>query len=141
MYCFLTPTAAEPPTGLNVEPVSSTSIRVSWTASLSVATVTGYQIYYQAEEDWGSVAVDANMPNYTLSNLQNGFTYSITMVALSMHLPSSVIGPQTLGKPLYSCFLCDDAPLGIKYLWFWGHLHNKVGTRYVTKTHQICSIC
>jgi len=115
MYCFLTPTAAEPPTGLNVEPVSSTSIRVSWTASPSVAAVTGYQIYYQAEGDWGSVAVDANMTNYTLSNLQNGLTYNITMVALSIHLPSSVVGPQTLGKPLFSFFLCDCALLGIKY--------------------------
>ena len=116
--CFLTPTAAEPPTGLNVEPVSPTSIRVSWTAPLSRATVTGYQIYYRADGDWESVAVDANITNYTLSNLQNGLTYNITMVALSIHLPSSVVGPQTLGNPLFSFFLCDCALLGIKYPWF-----------------------
>ena len=118
MYCFLTPTAAEPPTGLNVEPVSPTGIRISWTAPLSRATVTGYQIYYQAEGDRGSVAVDANMTGYTLSNLQNGLTYNIIIVALSIHLPSSVVGPQTLGNPLFSFFLCDCALLGIKYPWF-----------------------
>ena len=115
---FLDSIAAEPPTGLNVEPVSPTNIRVSWTAPLSVASLTGYQIYYQAEGDWGSVAVDSNMTNYTLSNLQNGLTYNITMVALSIHLPSSVVGPQTLGNPLFSFFLCDCALLGIKYPWF-----------------------
>jgi len=109
---FLDSTAAEPPTGLNVEQVGPTSVRVSWTAPISVATVTGYQIYYQAEGDWGSVSVDAGVTNTTLSNLQNGLTYSITMVALSMHLPSSVVGPHTvtLGKFLYGCFLCDYIP-------------------------------
>ena len=101
MYCSWTPTAADPPTSLVVEPVRPTSVRVSWTAPLSVGTVTGYQIYYQTVGDWESVSVDAGVTNYTLSNLQDGFTYNITMLALSVHLPSSVVGPQTvtLGKP------------------------------------------
>ena len=100
MCCSWIPAAAEPPTGLNVEPVGFASARVSWTAPLSVATVTGYQIYYQAEGDWGSVSVGAGVTNTTLSNLRSGLTYNITMVSLSMHLPSSVVGPQsvTLGK-------------------------------------------
>ena len=105
--CPRIPAAADPPTGLNVEPVGPTSVRVSWTASLSVATVMGYQIFYQAEGDWGSVPVSAGVTSTTLSNLWNGLTYNITMVALSMHLPSSVVGPQsvTLGKSLCNCFL------------------------------------
>ena len=105
--CPRIPAAADPPTSLNVERVSPTSVRVSWTAPLSVATVIGYQIFYQAEGDWGNVSVDAGVTSTTLSNLRNGLTYNITMVALSMHLPSSVVGPQsvTLGKSLYSCFL------------------------------------
>jgi len=100
VHCFLIPAAADPPTGLNVELVDPTSIRVSWTAPLSVATVTGYRIYYQAERDWGSVTVDAGVTNTTLRNLQDGSIYNITMLTLSMHLPSSVVGPQsvTLGK-------------------------------------------
>ena len=112
MHCFLIPAAAGPPTGLNVESVGPTSIRVSWTAPLSVATVTGSRIYYRAEGDWGSVAVDAGVTNTTLRNLQDGSTYSITIVALSMHLPSPVVGPQTvtLGKFLCSCFFCDYVP-------------------------------
>ena len=126
MYCFLTPTAAEPPTGLNVEPVSPTSIRVSWTAPLSRATVTGYQIYYRADGDWESVAVDANITNYTLSNLQNGLTYNITMVALSIHLPSSVVGPQTLGNPLFSFFPLWLCTVGYQVPMVWGHLNSRV---------------
>lgn len=111
-HCFLFPAAADPPTGLNVEPVSHTSIRVSWTAPISVATVTGYRIYYQAGGVWGSVSVDAGMTNTTLRNLQDDLTYNITIVALSMHLPSSMVGPRivTLGKFLCSCFLCDYVP-------------------------------
>ena len=102
MRCFLTATAADPPTDLTVEPVGPTSIRVSWTAPTSVATVTGYRIYYQAEGDSGSVPVNAGVTSYTLGNLQD-HTYSITMVTLSIHLPSSVVGPEavTLGKSLY----------------------------------------
>jgi len=105
--CPRIPAAADPPTSLNVEPVGPTSVRVSWTAPLSDTTVTGYQIYYQADGDWGSVSVDTGVTSTTLSNLRNGLTYNITMVALSMHLPSSVVGPQsvTLGKSLCNCFL------------------------------------
>ena len=101
------PTATDPPTGLNVEPVDPISVRVSWTAPLSIATVTGYQIYYQAGRNWGSVPVDAGVTITILSNLRSGLTYNITMVSLSMHLPSSVVGPQsvTLGKSLCDCFL------------------------------------
>ena len=108
MRCFLTVTAADPPTDLTVEPVGPTSIRVSWTAPTSVATVTGYRIYYLAEGDSGSVPINADVTSYTLGNLQDGLTYNITMVALSIHLPSSVVGPETvtLGKSLYLHIPC-----------------------------------
>ena len=103
MHCFLPATAADPPIDLNAEPVGPTSIRVSWTAPTSVATVTGYRIYYQAEGVSGSVPINAGVTSYTLVHLQDGLTYNITIVALSVHLPSSVVGPETvtLGKSLY----------------------------------------
>ena len=40
----------DPPTDLNVIQVGPTSIRVSWTAPVSGATVTGYRISYTEEE-------------------------------------------------------------------------------------------
>ena len=119
MHCFLPATAADPPTDLNVEPVyPATSIRVSWTAPTSVATVTGYRIYYQAEGVSGSVPVNAGVTSYTLVHLQDGLTYSITIVALSVHLPSCVVGPETvtLGKSLYLHIPCTYFD-SYKYVW------------------------
>ena len=119
MRCFLTATAADPPTDLAVEPVGPTSIRVSWTAPTSVATVTGYRIYYQAEGDSGSVPINAGVTSYTLGNLQDGITYNVTMVALSIHLPSSVVGPETvtLGKSLYLHIPCTYFD-SYEYVWY-----------------------
>ena len=37
--------------------------------------------------------VDASQTNFTIDNRTAGVTYSITMVALSPHLPSPVVGP------------------------------------------------
>ena len=55
--------------------------------------MTGYRIFYQHEK---SVTVDASATQYTISNFDPSTTYSISMVALSEHLPSAVAGPVTL---------------------------------------------
>ena len=94
---------ATPPTNITVEPVDPTSIKVSWTRPTSGATATGYQIYYRALGSGpyhGSEDVSANKTQHTLSNLHEGFVYTITMVTRSRYLPSTVTGPirATLGK-------------------------------------------
>ena len=58
-----------------------------------MANLTGYHIYYSGAGDSGSVDVGASQTNITISNRTTSVTYSITMVALSPHLPSPVIGP------------------------------------------------
>ena len=55
--------------------------------------MTGYQIYYQTEEDRGSVDVGVSATQHVLSGLCGGRNYSIYLVALSAHLPSPVVGP------------------------------------------------
>ena len=71
-----------------------TTVNVSWTAPLSGASVTGYRIYYQTEGDQGSVDVGASTTQHVLSGLDDGMNcYSIYLVALSVHLPSQVVGP------------------------------------------------
>ena len=75
-----------------------TSILVSWTAPASGgAIVTGYRISYQtgggSEQ---SVDVGAGATSLPLTGLQSGATYSISIVALSNQLPSSVVGPETV---------------------------------------------
>ena len=63
----------------------------------------GYQIFYRmlgSDNNHVSVAIAANKKQHTLSKLQGGFVYTITMVTKSKHLPSTVSGPirATLGK-------------------------------------------
>jgi len=92
---------ASPPTNLSAEPTSPTSIRISWTPPVSEATVVGYQINYHAERpqdgpiNHGSVEVGASVTQHTLSDLQGGLVYTITMVAKSQYLPSIMVGPVT----------------------------------------------
>ena len=63
----------------------------------------GYQIFYQmlgSDNNHVSVDIPANKKQHTLSKLQGGFVYTITMVTKSNHLPGTVTGPirATLGK-------------------------------------------
>ena len=91
-------TAVDHPTGLIAEqlPKDSGSFRVLWTPPASSANLTGYRIYYSGANDSGSVDVDAFATNITIGSRIPGVTYNITMVALSPHLPSPVIGLATV---------------------------------------------
>ena len=99
--------AADSPTNLTAEqlPEEPESLRVSWTPPASLANLTGYHIYYSGADDSGSVDVDASATEVTIDNCTAGVTYTITMVALSPHLPSPVVGPVavTLGEDRH-CF-------------------------------------
>jgi len=90
--------------------VGSTSIRVFWSAPVSGATVKGYRVFFLAKSNKGSniyhtsVDVGANTTQYIRDGARAaGHHYSITIVALSKHLPSSVVGPVEviLGKADY----------------------------------------
>ena len=58
-----------------------------------MANLTGYRIYYSGVNDSDSVDVGASATNITIDNRTAGVTYTITMVALSPHLPSPMVGP------------------------------------------------
>ena len=88
--------AANPPTGLIAVQESETTVSISWTPPTAGDTVTGYRIFYQPNS---SVNVSARVTHYTINNLEPNVTYSITMIALSEHLPSELAGPIT---PIYS---------------------------------------
>ena len=90
--------AADHPTGLTAEQVlrEPGSFRVSWTPPASLANLTGYRIYYSGAGDSGSMDVGASATEVTIDNRTAGVTYTITMVALSLHLPSPVVGPVTI---------------------------------------------
>ena len=82
-----------PPSGLMAVQDSLTSILVSWTAPASGgASRTGYRISYQtgggSEQ---SVDVGAAATNQTLTGLQSGATYNISIVAVSGSCSSTVV--------------------------------------------------
>ena len=106
MYVIFLTTAAGPPTGLATEVVGNTSIHVFWNAPISRAAVKGYRISFQTKGNKGShidhtsVEIGSNATQYISDGHTAGHHYSITIVALSKHLPSSVVGPAKviLGK-------------------------------------------
>ena len=85
----------DPPTGLSATQVGPTSIRVSWTAPTSRATVTGYRIAYSGGTDQGSVEVGTSATDciITIPQSQSPLTYSISIITLSSSFSSSTAGP------------------------------------------------
>ena len=75
-----------PPSGVTAVQNGLTSITVTWTAS---SDATGYRIHYTSDSDSGSEEVDAGATSLTLSGLDNGEIYSISIVATSPVLPTS----------------------------------------------------
>ena len=93
------PTAAGQPGNLGAMPAGPTSIRVTWTAPTSGATVTGYRIYWSGGSDQGSMDANAGDTAVTITGRTRGLVYTITIVALSNQLPSQTdIVDVTLGE-------------------------------------------
>ena len=71
-----------------------TSIDVSWTPPSPLGDTTGYIIYYTNDDntDGDSVVVSSGSSDqYTLTNLQNGDTYIIFIVATSENFRSDIV--------------------------------------------------
>ena len=69
---------------------------MSWMSPGSPAT--GYIIYYQPDgADVRSETIsEVDTESYILSNLDSGVNYNISIIAVSDHLPSAVVGPVRL---------------------------------------------
>ena len=66
-------------------------ITVSWNSPGD--PVTGYVIYYQSKRGAVSSDMVSEGESHLLDGLQRGVTYNISIVALSQHLPSLLVGP------------------------------------------------
>ena len=104
---LLSHSEADSPTNLNAVKVGSNRFRVSWTPP---ANVTGYQVYWSVGRQYDSSSVSAGAEDtavtITAYGRTPGLTYDVTIVALSDHLPSPVVGAGTvaLGEP-HKCSL------------------------------------
>ena len=85
-----------PPSGVTAVQTGPTSIRVTWSPS---SDATGYRIDYDSSGgDRGSVTVSCGSTDMeTLTGLQNGDTYTISIVALSQLLPSESVLAMDVG--------------------------------------------
>ena len=63
-----------------------TSIRVSWTL---VSGATGYRVEYSGGDDTGEESAGGSATTLIITGLQNGLTYTISLVAISPNLPTS----------------------------------------------------
>ena len=71
-----------------------TGIRVSWAPPTPLGDTTGYKIYYSGGSS-GSVDVSGGSTgNHLLTDLQDGASYTISIMGTSGHLPSNRVDNQ-----------------------------------------------
>ena len=88
---MLLPPAASAPSNLMAVQEGPTSVRVSWSPPSPLGDTTGYRISYSGGSS-GSVDVsDGSTSTHTLTGLENGASYNISIVGTSLHLPSDVV--------------------------------------------------
>ena len=71
-----------------------TSVRVSWSPPTPLGDTTGYRISYSGGSSGSSGSVDVSdgsTDNYLLTGVENGASYTISIVGTSQHLPSDVV--------------------------------------------------
>ena len=101
---FFTPVGTGAPTNVAARQTNPTSILMSWSPS---SNATGYTIHYDSSEGpSGNVSIDGGSTNsYTLENLRNGETYTMSVVATSANLPSQVVtADMAIGLGTFSVF-------------------------------------
>ena len=89
----------DPPTNVMVSMMTPRSVRVTWTAPLSSSDVTGYLISYNTTASYasnGTVMVSGSTTTSgTISNLEEGTTYTITVQSNSDGGLSNKSNPET----------------------------------------------
>jgi len=123
---------ASPPTNLMVTQVSPTTLVISWTPPTPLGDTTGYRIYYSGGSN-GSVDISGgSTDNHTVTGLQNGAIYQISIVGTSEHFfsdhvdyPSNI----TLRK-----FLASKS--SAHYPLYTLHSGS---SRHANHKHQLCS--
>ena len=90
LYLSISAVAAAPSNLMAVQE-DLTNVSVSWSPPSPLGDTTGYRISYSGSSS-GSVDVsDGSTDNHTLTGLENGASYNISIVATSLHLPSEVV--------------------------------------------------
>ena len=98
------PAAASAPTNLMAVQEGPTSIRVSWSSPTPLGDTNGYKIYYSDGNNSDSVDVSGgSTDNYLLTGLQNGDSYTISILATSEHFFSELSQALTFNLGMNYC--------------------------------------
>ena len=105
------------------------NVTVSWESPADTVT-TGYVIYYQPKTGGPVISesvTGGHRESHSLTGLQRGHTYNISIVALSQHLPSPLVGPVNVatGEPLNACSL-HSLTHKVHYWWLRPHLSHSM---------------
>ena len=86
---------AETPMNLTAVYKSATSVLLQWTITSKAEDITGYVVYYEHAGESGShnMSISNGDNTHLLTGLPTGGIQSISLVALSLHLPSGVVEP------------------------------------------------
>ncbi|CAI8037919.1 Receptor-type tyrosine-protein phosphatase F, partial [Geodia barretti] len=91
---------ASSPTNLMVTQETPTSFRLSWTPPSPLGDTTGYTISYTGGGSSGSVNVaGGSTDSFSLTGLDSGETYTISLIGRSRHIPSAAITAQIVPIP------------------------------------------
>ena len=98
-YCTL---GTSPPSDVTAVQEGPTSIRISWTL---VSGATGYRVEYSGGDDTEEESVSGSSTSLIITGLQNGLTYTISLVAISPNIPTSapIIRQVPLGEITRLC--------------------------------------
>ena len=69
---------------------------MSWSPPTTLGHTTGYNIYYKTGEILSNITIETPKTNHLLSNLMNGASYNISIVATSEHLYSDYVNTPNL---------------------------------------------
>ena len=88
MLVIILPPVASAPTNLMAVQEGLTSIQVFWSPPTPLGGTTGYKIYYSGGSSGSEDVSDGSTDNYLLIGLQNGYIYTISIIAISQHFRS-----------------------------------------------------
>ena len=91
MLVIILPPVASAHTNLTAVQEGPTNIRVSWSPPTPLGDTTGYRIYYSGGSSGSEDVSDGSTDNYLLIGLQNGYIYTISIVATSQHFHSDTM--------------------------------------------------
>ena len=110
---------ASAPTNLMAVQEGPTGIRVSWTPPTPLGDTIGYRIYYSGGSS-GSVDVSGgSTDNHLLTGLQNGVSYTISIVSTSEHLPSDRVD--------YPNSISLSELLQVVSVYYYNHMYDTCG--------------